>query len=129
MYFGRVKKQFVHRSTILVAAAVLVFAPGWGGEPTPSSSKTSSELVGRILAPTFDEASAERMGRGAFEKRGSRVKPHGYSSKFVASLSAATSMQPPTQLLLAAVIALALVVSRQLPRFNAQRAPPHLLTP
>jgi hypothetical protein len=123
------KGEFLRRSLVLLAGAVLIFAPGWGGEASVSLPTTASDVAGRILAPTFDEASVERTGTGTFEKRMNRAKPYGHSSKIAPSVSGAAQMQPPAQFLLASLVALILVASRRLPNLQAQRAPPHLLTP
>jgi hypothetical protein len=108
----------------LLTAAAVIFAPGWQA-PITSSSSSGVELAGRILAPTFDEASAASPAdRVAYERL---EGTHGVSSKALAWYAA--SALPPVQhiqLALAVVLLLALVAVT--PATRSPRAPPHPIT-
>ncbi len=46
----------MYRAFALFVSATVVFAPGWGPDETSNDPRTSLDLAGRILAPTFGEA-------------------------------------------------------------------------
>lgn len=112
----------------LFAAAAAVFAPGWGASDAMAKTRASSELAGRILAPTFHEASARGQIENGSYKPLERAKPRPVSHNVLAWRTSATPTAPPKHLWVAAVAALVLMPLRRAPAFRSPRAPPHLLT-
>ncbi|MFN2526860.1 MAG: hypothetical protein ABR505_11455 [Actinomycetota bacterium] len=118
----------MRKRVVWLATISIVFAPGWADGDISSRASTGADLVGRILAPTFEEASAEPLGAAAFKERVGRSGPQTLPHNIMALLPNAALTQAPSQLLLGSVLAVVLFVWRQLSGFGAQRAPPHLLT-
>ena len=88
----------------LLAAAAVVFAPGWQASEGVIKSSAGAELAGRILAPTFDEASAASRGdRGAY-KQLERAKGLALFSKAMVWRSAATELAPLYHLWVAVLV-------------------------
>ena len=110
---------------VLFLAAVVVFAPGWGAEAPLSRLGTSSDLAARVLAPTFEEAKAERTAKQA-PTRELEGKTRSLWHTHLAGVTEGSGLQPPPLVLLAAVIGLAAVAARQPGFFRPQRAPPRL---
>lgn len=112
----------------LLAAAAVVFAPGWQVSDVATWRSGGSELAGRILAPTFDEASpASQSDRGA-HKRLDRAKPYEVFSKAFAWQGAASQLPSFEQLCLAVWVVLLLAAVAGLPSTRAPRAPPRFVT-
>lgn len=107
----------------LFLAAAVVFAPGWGGDEPLSRIGTSSDLAARVLAPTFKEASAERSAKQAPTKE-LDGKTRSLWHRHIAGVAGGGGLQPPTLVLLAAVVALTAVATRQARFLRPQRAPP-----
>ena len=109
---------------LFLAAAAVVFAPAWG-DGAPLSNGSSSDLAARVLAPTFDEGKAERTAKQA-PTRELDGKTRSLWHTPLAGIAEGVGFQPPTLVLLAAVIGLAISRARQLRFFGPERAPPHL---
>ncbi len=112
----------------LLAAAAVVFAPGWQASDAVPGRPAGVDLAARILAPTFDEASAvSQADRGAY-KALDRAKTRKPSSKFFAWQSAAYD-PPSSDFLWSALVAVVLLaVTAGSPSTRSPRAPPLLLT-
>ena len=109
---------------VLFLVAALVFAPGWGDESL-SRLGTSSDLAARALAPTFEEANAERTAKQTVTRE-LDGKTRSLWHTHLAGVAAGAGFQPPSLVLLAAAIGLAIVAARQARFFQPQRAPPRL---
>ena len=110
----------------VVVAVAVVFAPGWGASASVARSQAPSDLTGRILAPTFEEGSLERLGKVGLAKGSYRGKPRPFVTKLVLAVASPAALHPPTPFLLAALVVLAFRASRRIPTVGAQRAPPPL---
>ena len=111
----------------LLLTAAIVFAPGWGGAEAVATQGPLSDLAGRILAPTFDDANSDVRSKGAVAKRFERGKLQTSLSN-AASAIAASRPRPPRELVLAALAVFALLTSLRFSIPQTPRAPPHLLT-
>lgn len=109
---------------VLLLAAAVVFAPGWVGGASAARDGSSSDLAARVLAPTFDEATADRTTRQASDKQLDRGKTRSLWHNNVGGLADADGFAPPLLVLLAAVIGLAAPATLRPQRFRPQRAPP-----
>lgn len=110
---------------VLLLAAAVVFAPGWGDGASQSRLGTSSDLAARVLAPTFEEANADRTAKQA-PARELDGKTRSLWDTHLAGVADGAGFQPPPLLLLAAVIGLTIVATRQARFLRPQRAPPRL---
>ncbi|MDQ3646289.1 MAG: hypothetical protein M3345_05060 [Actinomycetota bacterium] len=109
---------------VLLLAAAIVFAPGWAGGASAARDGSSSDLAARVLAPTFDEAPAERTTKQASTKQLDRGQSRRLWHKNVIGFADAGGFEPPSLVLVAAVIGLT-AAARFRPRlFRSQRAPP-----
>ena len=111
---------------LLVTAAV-VFAPGWDASDAVARAPAGGELGGRILAPTFDEASASPEADRRRERL-ERARFRGVSSKAFGWQGPASGLPQLEHfwIAVAAAVLLASIVGARSTR--SPRAPPHLLT-
>jgi hypothetical protein len=116
----------VRTKLVLLAVTALVFAPGWGADPTPHDSGTS-ELAVRILAPTFDEArSTSQIDRTAHgQQRGKLRTSYG---KELVSIPPGTQLHPNGDPWVAVLVAISISVLARSVSDRSTRAPPHLVT-
>lgn len=110
---------------VLLLAAAVVFAPGWGDGEALWGSNTASDLAGRVLAPTFDEASVERVRKPALVD-GSKFRT--FSNKVVVDVANSPDSDPRIRFVLTTVVGVAAIATRRVATFRPQRAPPSLLT-
>ncbi len=109
----------------ILVAVVVVFAPGWGGDLGPEQALPSPDVAARILAPTFDEA-VDR-GAGSVHNRLERHSSRGDTYTLVTSTPVVPALQP-RELVLAALVAVALIAVGGSRRPHVGRAPPLLAT-
>jgi hypothetical protein len=109
-------------AVFLVAA--VVFAPGWGGEHFVGRNRPPAEVGARMLAPTFDEADRS----GSVLKWLDQLSPTRNTNKLVPWTSSEAPPEPPSEVLLAALTALALLTTIELARPRHGRAPPYVLS-
>lgn len=109
---------------VLLLAAAVVFAPGWAGGASAAQDGGSTDLAARVLAPTFDEATAERTTRKASDKQLDRGRTRGLWHNNVLTLADADGFEPPSLVLLTAVTGLAVAATLRPQRLRPQRAPP-----
>ena len=111
---------------VLLAVTALVFAPGWGADPAPHRPE-ASELAGRILAPTVDEArSTSQLDRTAHGQQ--RAKLRTSYGKELVSMPAATPLHPNGDLWVVVLIAICIPALSVKVFERSARAPPRLLT-
>lgn len=111
------------RLALLLAVAV-VFAPGWAGGASAARDGSSSDLAARVLAPTFDEATADRTTKQASTKELDRGKARSPWHKQIVGLADVRDFEPPLLVLFAAVSGLTAAAARRPRLFRPQRAPP-----
>lgn len=111
---------------VLLLAAAIVFAPGWVGSASAARDGSSSDLAARVLAPTFDEATADRTTKRASTKQLDRSHSRSLWHKNVIGFADAGGFAPPLLVLLAAVIGLTAAATLRPHLFRPQRAPPPL---
>ena len=109
----------------LLAVAAIVFAPGWGSGDAISGNDSSSDLAGRILAPTVEEASAQPQAKKGFPKR-IDLEPRLSGKAEPGVIHLGRGGVPALVGLVAAAVAL--LSFEELPGLRPQRAPPYLLT-
>lgn len=109
---------------VLLLTAAIVFAPGWAGGASAAPNGSSSDLAARVLAPTFDEATADRTTRQRSDKQLDRGKTRALWQNNVVGFADADGFEPPLLVLLAAVIGLTAAATLRPYRFRPQRAPP-----
>ncbi len=112
----------------LLAAAAVVFAPGWGATESGGRAVTP-DLAGRILAPTFEKASAGSQPEiGRWHHALEQSKPRSSSSRVVAWQSSGRSVSLFERVPIGAPVALLLVLVAFVAAARSPRAPPHLVT-
>jgi hypothetical protein len=111
----------------LIAAAAAVFAPGWQVSDVATGRSVGAELAVRILALTFDEASAASQSDRGTHKRLDRGKAREVSSKGLVWQGAASQLPSLVQRSHAGGTVLLAGVAG-LPSTRAPRAPPHFVT-
>lgn len=111
---------------VLLLAAAVVFAPGGDAGEGFSHFKTSSELAGRVLAPTFTEANTERVRKPLVARELSSPRIRSDSSRDLVGVLDGTGINGPSSLLLAVAATAMALATRLLRGCCAQRAPPLL---
>lgn len=111
---------------VLLLAAAVVFAPGGNTGEGFSHSKTSSELAGRVLAPTFTAANTERVWKPLATRELASPKVRSDSNRDLVGMMDGAGMNGPAAFLLAAAGTAIALAARRLRDCCAQRAPPLL---
>lgn len=110
---------------VLLLAAAVVFAPGGNAGEGFSHSTTSSELAGRVLAPTFTAANTERVWK-PLVTRELAPKVRSDSKRDLAGMMDGAGVNAPAAFLLAVAGTAIALAARRLRDCCAQRAPPLL---
>jgi hypothetical protein len=114
----------VRAKLALLAVTALVFAPGWGTDPAPHDAG-ATELAGRILAPTVDEASSISQLDPHRQQRG---KLRSSYAKEFASMPTGTQLLPDGDLWVAVLVTICISVLTGNAYVRPARGPPHLVT-
>jgi hypothetical protein len=93
-----------------------------------ANSTDPNHLAARILAPTFDEATAERLGNPLSVGLIDAKKGQGSLPKLATEAGRLSSPSTPTTFLIAFLVAFVCVLRGGIVLLRSQRAPPYLLT-